>query len=186
MSCIYTVLDGLYAAGGRAFVLMNAAPLHLAPLYANTTLHGAGANQYWPTKPAANTTAAAETMREAVASVNAQYHYRTAYEARVAQRYPGASFAVFDVGGLLEDIYARPAAYLNGTQPPSVAGYEHHCREDPDEGGSWSLCDKEFNGTSPDSFLWFDELHPSTQTDRVVAREFLGVLDGGSRWAEYW
>ncbi|ETN36535.1 uncharacterized protein HMPREF1541_08813 [Cyphellophora europaea CBS 101466] len=184
MSCVFSVLDGLYASGARAFVLMNAAPLHLAPLYANATLHGAGSNQYWPLKNATNATQVAETMHEAVANVNALYRYRTPYEALVAKRYPGASFAVFDVGGLLEDVYTHPNEYLNGTEGADVQGFEHRCSEGED--GMWDRCELAFGGGSPDSFMWYDELHPSTQTDRVIAREFLGVLDGGSRWAEYW
>lgn len=40
--------------------------------------------------------------------------------------------------------------------------------------------------SSPDSFLWYDALHPSEQADRVIAREFLEVVKGGSRWARYW
>lgn len=184
MSCVYSVLDGLYSSGARVFILMNLAPLHLAPLYANSTLHGAGNNQYWPTKNATNTTANAEQMREYVTTLNSLYSYRTPYETLIAQRYPGASVALFDVYGLMSDIYTHPDMYLNGTEKASVQGYEHHCSEDAD--GEWSDCVKEFGGDSPDSFMWFDELHPSTQTDRVVAREFLGVLGGGSRWAKYW
>ena len=40
------------------------------------------------------------------------------------------------------------------------------------------------NGTALLTYL--DELHPSEQTERVVAREFLEVLNGGSKWASYW
>jgi phospholipase/lecithinase/hemolysin len=71
----------------------------------------------------------------------------------------------------LTDIYNNPAAYLNGTSPLDVTGYAH------------------FNGTvnaSPDSFMWYDELHPSEQTDRVIAREFVDVVKGNSKWATYW
>jgi hypothetical protein len=34
--------------------------------------------------------------------------------------------------------------------------------------------------------MWYDELHPSEQTDRVIAREFVDVVKGGSKWATYW
>lgn len=34
--------------------------------------------------------------------------------------------------------------------------------------------------------MWYDELHPSEQTDRVIAREFLEVIKGKSKWATYW
>jgi hypothetical protein len=34
--------------------------------------------------------------------------------------------------------------------------------------------------------MWYDELHPSEQTDRVIAREFVDVVKGKSKWATYW
>ena len=151
--CVFQVLDKLYAVGGRAFVLMNAAPLQLAPLYANDTLNGVGDNQYWPQKPS-NKTDIADKMHEYTTSVNNIYKYQTPYEALVAKRYPGANFALFDVWQLISDIYDNPSQYLNGTQPLSVQGFEHHCSIDQ------TVCNLEYGGTSDDSFLWYDELHP--------------------------
>jgi phospholipase/lecithinase/hemolysin len=151
--CVYQSLDGLYKAGARAFVLMNAAPLQLAPLYANDTLNGVGDNQYWPMKPS-NKTQVADNMHEYTTSVNNIYKYQTPFEALISQRYPGANFANFDVWQLISDIYDNPSTYLNGTEPPNVQGFEHHCSVDQ------KSCTLEYNGTSPDSFLWYDELHP--------------------------
>lgn len=155
--CVYAVFDALYAAGGRNFVLMNTVPLHLAPLYANDTLHGVGDNQYWPEKWT-NHTLVAEIMHEATSSVNEIFKYRTPFEVLVAQRYPGAHFAIFDTYSLVEDIYDDPARYLNGTGVEaggeSVWGYENHCTVDQSE------CVKQQNGSNPDAFLWYDELHP--------------------------
>lgn len=71
----------------------------------------------------------------------------------------------------MTDVYNNPSAYLNGTSAPDVTGYAN------------------LNGTvnaSPDSFLWYDELHPSEQADRIIAREFIGVVEGNSKWATYW
>lgn len=71
----------------------------------------------------------------------------------------------------LTDIYNNPSNYLNGTAPLDVTSYVN------------------LNGTvnaSPDSFIWYDELHPSEQTDRVIAREFVDVVKGNSKWATYW
>ena len=47
------------------------------------------------------------------------------------------------------------------------------------------------NGTfkdapNKDAFMFYDELHPSEQTDRVIAREFVNVAKGISKWATYW
>jgi phospholipase/lecithinase/hemolysin len=72
----------------------------------------------------------------------------------------------------LTDIYNNPSQYLNGSAPLDVTGYANNVN------GS--------NNTSPDSFMWYDELHPSEQTDRVIAREFVNVVKGGSKWAAYW
>lgn len=74
-------------------------------------------------------------------------------------------------------MYNNPSAYLNGTAPPNVTGWINQCN---------------LNGTvcsarnSPDSYLWYDELHPSEQADRNVAKEFVNVIGGDSQFAEYW
>ncbi len=39
---------------------------------------------------------------------------------------------------------------------------------------------------SLDHFLWFDELHPSERADQVIAREFVNVVKGTSKYATYW
>lgn len=177
--CIFRVFDQLYAAGGRVFVLFNNAPLQLAPLYANDTLMGTGNNQYWNPKPD-NHTAIAEKMHEYTTSTNTIFKYQAAYESLIAGRYPGANLAVFNVWQLLSDIYDNPSAYLNGSQPANVTGYEHHCKADQ------SSCTLMYNGTSSDSFMWYDELHPSEQTDRIIARNFVEVLNGSSSYAQYY
>lgn len=77
----------------------------------------------------------------------------------------------------IDDIYTSPSNYLNGTAPANVTSYINQCN---------------INGTdcvknpSPDSFLWFDPLHPSEQTDRIIAQEYVGVLKGNSYYASYW
>lgn len=153
--CVYQSLDQLYASGARVFVLFNTVPLQLAPLYANASINGVTETRYWPMMPS-NKTQIAETMHEYTTTVNNVYKYQTPFEALVSQRYPGASFANFDVWSLVSNIYNNPSAYLNGTEPPNVSGFEHHCSG----GGDAEVCTDEYNGTSPDSFLWYDELHP--------------------------
>ncbi|KIX94906.1 uncharacterized protein Z520_09216 [Fonsecaea multimorphosa CBS 102226] len=181
--CIYSVFDKLYASGGRHFVLMNTVPLNLAPLYANDSLHGIGANQYWANKTA-NHTEIAYTMQQFTTTVNNVFKYQTPYELLVANRYPGAHFALFDTHSLITDIYNSPAKYLNGTGVVKggecVWGYENHCTVDQ------KTCVKRQNGTNPDGYLWFDELHPSEQTDRIIARNFVQVLNGTSQYATYY
>lgn len=62
MSCVYTAVDQIYATGARYIVLMNIAPLELAPMYANASEGGVGPTNYWPQAPP-NLTATAEQMR---------------------------------------------------------------------------------------------------------------------------
>ena len=156
-SCVYNVFDKLYAQGGRHFVLMNTFPLDLAPLYANDTLHGVGPNQYWPNKTS-NHTEIAYTMQQYTTSVNNIFKYQTPYEVKVANRYPGAHFAMFDTHALMTEFYNNPTMYLNGTGVTkggeAVWGYDNHCTVDQ------TSCVKQMNGTNPDGYLWFDELHP--------------------------
>lgn len=75
----------------------------------------------------------------------------------------------------ITDIYNNPSEYLNGTAPPNVTSFSNHC----DEKG----CVVDPN---PDSFLWFDSLHPSEQTQRIIGRTFVDVVKGKSPWATYW
>lgn len=77
------------------------------------------------------------------------------------------------------DVYNHPTAYLNGTAPANVTGYQHHCNAND------SIC-TDVAPNSPDSFLWYDELHPSEQLDRVLARNFVDVLSGNSSYATYY
>jgi len=84
----------------------------------------------------------------------------------------------------MSDIYDDPTAHLNGTdvKPNSetVWGYDHHCNVNA------TVCALQDNGTNPDGFAWYDELHPSEQTERVVARTFVQVLNGTSKYATYY
>jgi hypothetical protein len=100
INCVYSVLDQVYANGGRYFVLMNLAPLQLSPLYATPENGGVGANRYWPDKPD-NLTLISYRMWEQVATANDVFKYQTPYELLVARRYPGARFAVMDMYGLV-------------------------------------------------------------------------------------
>ncbi|KAK0264926.1 hypothetical protein LTS09_001334 [Friedmanniomyces endolithicus] len=164
--CLFDVMDRLYASGARHFLLFNIMPLHLAPQYANDTLHGRPATRYWPDKPS-NLTGIAIKMLQQTTSVNEILRYQTPYEVLVAKRYPGAHVALFDLFELVSDIYADPAQYLNRSILTKASDYEHHC-------------------DVTDSFMWWDELHPSGRVHKIIAREVAQVLEGKSRYASYW
>ncbi|TRM56656.1 hypothetical protein BD626DRAFT_618757 [Schizophyllum amplum] len=59
-------------------------------------------------------------------------------------------------------------AYLNGTAPLNVTGAAFACVP---------TCTT-VEGTDRDSYLWYDELHPSEQADRVVAEQVAQVILG--------
>lgn len=79
---------------------MNLAPLQLAPMYATPENGGTGPNSFWPEKPD-NKTAVSYRMWDQVTAVNEVLEYKTAYEAAIAKRYPGAKLATMDVYGLV-------------------------------------------------------------------------------------
>jgi hypothetical protein len=74
-------------------------------------------------------------------------------------------------------MYKSPSNYFNGTAPLSVKSWVNQCGVE-----QGSPCTQK---PSPDSYLWFDELHPSEQAERVVAREFVKVVGGQSEYATY-
>ncbi|KAF2094055.1 GDSL lipase/acylhydrolase family protein [Rhizodiscina lignyota] len=171
LDCVYDMIDKIYAnpINGRYLVLMNIAPLQLVPMYQLMNISGLDEGYQ-------NATETHYRMWEQVALVNQAYEWRTMGEVMVKKRYPGMKIAVFDVNSLLTNIHDNPSQYLNGTAPANVTGYINHCNA---------------NGTdcmqqpSPDSYEWFDALHPSQQTDRIIAQEFLRVVEGKSNYAWY-
>ncbi|KAJ4400277.1 hypothetical protein N0V91_008842 [Didymella pomorum] len=177
MDCVYNTVDGLYKNGGRYFVLLNLAPLDLLPQYQLPSQGGLNATQFWPAD-GRNMTDVHYRMQNTVAALNEVYEYRTPFAAIISKKYPGAHFANYNVNGLMTDIHSNPSRYLNGTAPLNVTGTAKQC---PDTTGTNCTIN-----ASPDSFEWFDPLHPSEQTSRIVAREFVNVISGKGKWGTYW
>jgi len=176
VDCIYKRFDTIYKNGGRYFVLMNTAPLQLSPLYGMPGAGGLSASQYWPDK-SGNISEISYKMKEYTSLVNSIFDYRTPFEVEIANRYRGASFAVFDVNSLLTDVYNNPSAYL--TSPANVTGQYHKC-----DVATGSVCVD--SSVSLDHYMWYDELHPSEKTDQAIAKEFVKVVKGSSTYATYW
>lgn len=154
-------------------MLFNNAPLQFAPMYAAQSNGGAGDNQYWTNKTSYNETEYQYKMLEYTQLTNRLFEYGVAYETLVKTRWPGVSFDVFDVNSLLSDIYHNPSEYLDA--PANATGFYNHC--DPNNN---TICTTSANPL--DTFLWFDELHPSNKTDTYVAREFIKVVAGNSSY----
>jgi len=157
-------------------VLLNLAPLNLLPQYATPENGGYAATKFFPDK-GSNITEISYRIAENVATVNSILSYRIPFSVQIEKRWPNAHVAVFDTNDLITDIWKNPSAYLNGTAPLNVTGVIDECDV---KGNNCTLKENR------DSYLWFDELHPSEQASRIVAREFIGVLGGGSKWAKYW
>ncbi|KAE8447780.1 hypothetical protein EG329_010174 [Mollisiaceae sp. DMI_Dod_QoI] len=176
VDCIFDRFDSIYAQGGRYFVLMNTAPLQLSPLYGMPDAGGLNASHYWPDKPS-NISEYSGKMKEYTSLVNTIFDYRTPYELKVSKRYPGASIAIYDVHSLLTDIYYNPTAF--GLTAPAIVDHPYY------------VCDLSGNNCVPssislDHYMWYDELHPSQQTDEAIAKEFVNVVKGSSKYATYW
>ncbi|KAL1858916.1 hypothetical protein Daus18300_009785 [Diaporthe australafricana] len=154
IDCVWSVFDTIYSTGGRRFVILNTAPLQLSPLYASASNGGVGDNQFWPNKTAYNDTEYEYKMLEYTQLVDRLFDYGVPFEVLVNDRWPDATFDIFDVNSLITDIYNDPSAYLDS--PANVTGYYHHC----DAAGS--NCVDEANPL--DTFLWYDALHPSKKT----------------------
>ena len=101
-------------------------------------------------------------------------------------------------------MYQNPSVYLNGTAPLNVTGCVQPCVYALNASTARPTSCTIVNGTARDSYLWYvwylrikmstsnvattryDELHPSEQADRIVAREMAAVIDGqGSKWATW-
>lgn len=177
IDCVYDTVDGLYKNGGRYFILFNLAPLDLLPQYQLPSQGGLDATQFWPAN-GRNQTDIHYRMQNTVAALNDVYEYRTPFVAQISKKYPGAKFANYNVNGLMTDIHSNPAQYLNGTAPLNVTGTSKTCAVI--SGQNCTI------NASPDSFEWFDTLHPSEQTSRIIAKEFVNVINGKGKWAAYW
>ncbi|KAK2743705.1 hypothetical protein FQN55_007108 [Onygenales sp. PD_40] len=173
IECVLQGFDSLFENGARYFVLMNVAPLHLLPQYSTPERGGVNATQFWPNKPE-NITEISYRMQQTVVTVNEILALKV--QLAMKDRYQGANVAIFDTSKLLSDIYSNPNEYLNGTEPANVEGWNNQC-------------DLEGNNcvpsSSPDSFMWYDALHPSEQTSRIIAEHFVEVIEGESDYATY-
>ncbi|KAJ6461036.1 GDSL lipase/acylhydrolase [Mycena sanguinolenta] len=174
VGCMVNWVRTLYASGARNFIMQNMIPLELTILYAADSYP----NRFWAVER--NTTDWSVFMREMVLTGNEIV--KLMLEA-AAPTLPGSHIAIFDSHSLIQDMFNHPALYLNGTGPLNVTGCWNSCVAP--FGGGDLVCDVQ-NGTARDSYLWTDELHPSEQADRIVAREIALTLEGKhSRWSTW-
>ncbi|KAK3390221.1 GDSL lipase/esterase [Podospora didyma] len=175
VNCIWTVFDSIYKTGGRRFVLLNEAPLELAPLYALPQNGGTLDSQFWGTKSQYNISEYSNKIKEYSTSVNTIFEYGVPFQVKIKSRWPQATFDIFDVHSLLTDIYYEPQQYLDA--PYNTSGYFRHCQATDN-----SKCTDLTNLGPRSGFMWYDELHPSDKTDSVIAKHFLDVVAGKSTY----
>ncbi|EJT97849.1 hypothetical protein DACRYDRAFT_111369 [Dacryopinax primogenitus] len=168
--CAISWMQQMYTYGARRFILQNMIPLDLAPVYA---VGPDPLDHYWPV--AHNRTDYNIQLQELVMSGNALWDLQVP---AALITLPGASAAVFNSHALFTDMYNNPSMFLNGTAPLNVTGYYAHSNA---SGG-----DVYFVNNSPDSFLFYDGLHPSEQVSRHVATEIVKTLNRTSAYATYY
>lgn len=173
-ACAVNWVQTLYDKGARNFIFHNIAPLQLLPSYSNTSYP----DTYW--SAAKNATEWNLFMSELVAAGN---RISSLMLESLAPKLHGAHIALFDSYNFFRDIYDTPTRFLNGTAPTNVTGAIRSCVYPV--GGGQGQC-SEVQGTDRDSYLWYDELHPSEQANRLVAREISNIIKGGkSAWSKW-
>ncbi|KAF9465452.1 GDSL lipase/esterase [Collybia nuda] len=173
-ACMVNWVKALYESGARNFLFQNMIPLQTVPMYSPNAYF----NRFWAEER--NATAWSVFMTELVLSGNAIT--KLMLEA-LAPKLPGAHIGLFDSHALFTDMFKRPSLYLNGTVPLNVTGAVNSCVFELH--GSSSNC-VVISGSAKDSYLWWDELHPSEQANRIVAREMAASIQGKkTRWTTW-
>ncbi|KAM7199893.1 GDSL lipase/esterase [Naviculisporaceae sp. PSN 640] len=175
VDCVWSVFDTIYKTGGRRFVLLNVVPLERSPLYAEPKNGGTLDSQFWGSKTKYNITEYSYKIKEYSTSVNTMFEYGAAFQSVIKSRWPKATLDVFDVHSLFTDIYAQPQRYLDA--PYNVTGYWRQC-----EATNNQNCVDRTDLGPMSGFLWYDELHPSEKADSVIAKHFLDVVAGKSKY----
>lgn len=156
--------------------MQNILPLDLTILYSNCSYP----NTCWDLER--NTTDWNAYMKELVRAGN---EITSLMLEALVPTLPDAHIASIDSYGLLADMYNNPQNYFNPTAPHNIAGCINSCVHTMNS-TAVSACTIA-NGTGADSFLWYDELHLSQQSDRIVAREMTAVMTVGKddQWTKW-
>ncbi|KAA1477925.1 GDSL lipase/acylhydrolase, partial [Dentipellis sp. KUC8613] len=175
--CAVGWVKTLYDSGARNFLFQNIIPLERLPLYSVDSYP----NRYW-TQPR-NTTDWHLFISELAVSGN---QISKLLLQTLPASVPGAHVGLFDSHSFFNNLLDHPSQFLNGTAPINITGAVHACRFKLFESTSDAGDCTDAEGTDRDSFAWYDELHPSEQVDRLVAREIANVIEGkGSKWATW-
>ncbi|KAL1672737.1 hypothetical protein EV122DRAFT_294661 [Schizophyllum commune] len=98
----------------------------------------------------------------------------------------GAHVGLFDSHALFYDIHEHPDAYLNGTAAFNVVDPTYSCIYEELQDVTETVSCTTVEGTDRDSYMWWDELHPSEQTNYVLAKQIAGVILGeDNKWTTW-
>ncbi|KAL1747174.1 hypothetical protein HDZ31DRAFT_32543 [Schizophyllum fasciatum] len=168
--CAVDWVRRLYERGARNFLWLNMIPLALTPIYSPQ----AYPNKFTPAVK--NATERNIVMKGLTTAGNKLGEF---FLKDLVLNLDGAHVGLFDSHALFTDMYAHPDAYLNGTAPLNVTGAAYACvYEDKGTQATDLLTCTMANGTDRDSYLWWDELHPSEQAGRVLAEQISQVILG--------
>ncbi|CAE6424838.1 unnamed protein product [Rhizoctonia solani] len=172
--CVFDWVQELYNKGARNFLIQNMTPMWLLPIYAPNGYD----TKYWNSPH--NQTEWSIFIAELVRAGNELQALRTKYIA--PGRFPGARFGMFDSHRLFKDMYYNPQDYLVGPTY-NVSGVIQACRYP--YGNNTLVCETEPPAVR-DSYLWWNELHPSEQAHKVVARNVLNSLSGKGPFVQWY
>lgn len=125
-SCITEAVSKFQKLGAQKIVVLNMAPLELAPIYATEDRGGYIADDvFWGTKSAVtNLTALSEEIRELTWNGNEILKYKIPAE---TAKWKKTEVGALDTHSLLWDAYHNPRAFLSGKAPYNVTGFTNHC-----------------------------------------------------------
>ncbi|KAL9105194.1 MAG: hypothetical protein Q9227_009577 [Pyrenula ochraceoflavens] len=180
-NCQLSTIRTLHTTYGiQNFLLLSTIPLHLTRLYAPLD----SGTIYWPQPHDGRawnlnifhlTTTLNSLLKSGLHSLS------TELTPTPTSTESGPNLNFFDTYTFLSTLYVSPTSYFNGSLPANVTGHCHQCPNATD----WRYCGIGdcVGAEERDSFMWWDELHPSEQTGRVLAREVAGWVGGrGSRF----
>ncbi|KAK6977039.1 GDSL lipase/esterase [Favolaschia claudopus] len=176
VECQLQTVRNLYNLGARRFIVNSLIPLQITRLYSPSS----DPTIYYPAPH--NGTAWNKRMFNFVHTMNALIHGGVA--ALQAEWHRGlgaysATIEVFDTYRFFLDMYNEPGQWFNGSIPANVTGHCHQC-PDPNDYRQCGIGDCTL--AERDSYMWWDELHPSEQTGRNLAREMWKKMSGESKY----
>ncbi|KAJ7030105.1 GDSL lipase/esterase [Mycena alexandri] len=170
--CQLQTLRNLYALGARRFIVNSMIPLQLTRLYANIS----APTIYYPSPPH-DGVVWNKRIFNFVHTMNTLL--KNGVDALSQEWQGSATVDMFNTYGLFEDMYNDPTKWFNGSIPANVTGHCHQCPDANDFRqcgiGDCTLAER-------DSYMFWDELHPSEQTGRNLAREMWAKLTGSSNY----